>query len=68
MKHNEQMHKDIREVLEKLPEGILLINPKTEDILLSNTEIRRLFKCPDGKSLKEVKENLRLQKMQRYNL
>jgi len=47
LKYNQQMHKDIREVLEKLPEGILLINPKTQDILLSNNLVKELLKCAD---------------------
>ena len=45
LKHNEQMHSDIRKVLENLPEGILLFKQATREVILGNAELRKLFNC-----------------------
>jgi c-di-AMP phosphodiesterase-like protein len=43
LKHNERMHYDLRKVLENLPEGVLLFNPQTKNIVIGNNELKRLF-------------------------
>jgi hypothetical protein len=50
------MHYDLRKVLENLPEGVLLYNPQTKDIVIGNNELKNLFSNSsdhEGKDLSE---------------
>jgi hypothetical protein len=50
LRENLQMKKELKKILEDLPEGILIHNSETKEIMLSNTELRRLFKVTSGKT------------------
>ena len=46
LKSTQRMQNEVTEVLEKLPEGILLYNPETSKVQLVNQEFKRMF-CKD---------------------
>ncbi|CDW88876.1 pas domain s-box protein [Stylonychia lemnae] len=41
--HIKKMNEDLKKLLDKLPEGILLFNPETNSVSLANEEYRRIF-------------------------
>lgn len=53
MRHHEQLYQDIREVLQKLPEGILLFNAQSKEVILENNQLNQIFK---NSSLSERQE------------
>lgn len=44
-KSNEKLNKDLRHILENLPEGILILEKDTKKVVLANSELKRIFNC-----------------------
>jgi c-di-AMP phosphodiesterase-like protein len=43
-KHNEELHRDVKQILEQLPIGIVVYNAQSREISLSNKELKRIFR------------------------
>ena len=52
------MNKELTELFDNLPEGIVLINEEEQKIALANIEFKRLFSIYNDESLQECGQHL----------
>ena len=61
------MGKEMKQLTEDLPEGIILFKQQTEEVVLVNTEFRNLFQLLDTQDLIRLQVALRSTKISIYN-
>lgn len=42
VKLNKRLNEEMRHIIEVVPEGILIYDPHTKDVIMANTELQRL--------------------------
>ncbi|CDW79459.1 UNKNOWN [Stylonychia lemnae] len=62
------MNDELKQIFDKIPEGILLFNETNKKIALTNLEFTKLFQCQEEKDYGELEKLISDVKLRRYHL